>query len=135
MTVAPETLRKILLVDDEGLVRNFVRISLEQYGYSVLDAGDGREALTLYKQHEETIGLLLTDVMMPEMSGPQLAGCLLEMRPDLPVLFISAVAEQIPSPMRRFHCVAKPFKIGELVRAVHELLRGGIPAHSSAVGS
>ncbi|MBX9608480.1 MAG: PAS domain S-box protein, partial [Gammaproteobacteria bacterium] len=77
----------VLLVEDEATVRKLTRELLENDGYHVLEAADAEEALALALRHD--FDLLLTDVVMPRMKGPELAQRLREQRPSLPVLFMS----------------------------------------------
>ena len=79
----------LLLVEDEDAVRMFARNALEMYGYTVLEASSGEEALRIYEQHEGLIHLLVTDVVMPEMTGRQLAEGLAKSKPSLKVLYLS----------------------------------------------
>ena len=79
----------ILLVEDELPLRNVVCDLLKQLGYKVLDAGGGPEALALAEKHGAGIDLLLTDVRMPEMEGPELASLLKAKWPGVKVVFIS----------------------------------------------
>jgi two-component system, cell cycle sensor histidine kinase and response regulator CckA len=79
----------ILLVEDEPMVRGIAVEVLRSQGYTVLEAENGVEALTLAMAHTENIHLLLTDVVMPQMSGRLLAERLLEVRPNLKVIFVS----------------------------------------------
>jgi CheY-like chemotaxis protein len=108
----------ILLVDDEPLVCTIVRTLLTKFGYNVLEAKDGEEALAVFKEKASGIDLLLTDILMPEMSGPELATKVLELRPEMPVVFISAYCDHLPNAMRKFPCVAKPFTFHDLVNKV-----------------
>ncbi|MDQ1485602.1 MAG: hypothetical protein QOJ62_1295 [Actinomycetota bacterium] len=79
----------ILLVEDEPGVRQVSRRFLEKHGYRVLDARDGAEALRLCELHEGAVDLVITDVVMPGMSGPELAAHLARIRPNTPVLYVS----------------------------------------------
>jgi PAS domain S-box-containing protein len=79
----------ILLVEDEEMLRKMVVKALEAYGYTVLDAPNGQEALRVCQEYDGTIHLMLTDVVMPGMSGRELAGRVTSMRPDLKILFMS----------------------------------------------
>jgi two-component system cell cycle sensor histidine kinase/response regulator CckA len=76
----------VLVVEDEPAVRSFVRLVLARNGYRVLEATDGRQPLAISQQHQEEIGLLVTDVVMPEMGGQQLALALASSRPRMKVL-------------------------------------------------
>ncbi len=83
----------ILLVEDETAVRELVRRVLAERGYQVLPAADGREALQLVERYDGPIHLLLTDVVMPEMSGSQLAERLKAVHPDTRVIYMSGYTE------------------------------------------
>ncbi|HJX83793.1 MAG TPA: PAS domain S-box protein, partial [Candidatus Angelobacter sp.] len=79
----------ILLVEDEEALRKVTRESLEEAGYKVVEAQDGKDALRLMEKKTEHIDLLLTDVVMPNMSGPELASRLQAMVPGLPTIYTS----------------------------------------------
>jgi len=119
----------ILLVDDTEMVRLVVTSMLESYGYTVLQAANGHEAIELAEQAQGSIDLLITDVVMPRMNGPELASLLVAAQPDLKVLFTSGY----PSDQVRHEIVAKratfihkPYLPAELAREVRGVLdRGG----------
>src|ERR1700722_1471262 len=79
----------ILLADDDAAIRVLVTMFLEREGYPVLTASDGAEALSVFKERQESIALLISDVTMPKMNGLQLAASVRTLRPRLPVILIS----------------------------------------------
>jgi two-component system, cell cycle sensor histidine kinase and response regulator CckA len=86
--------KTILLVDDDKATLQVLRKMLQQQGYAVLFASDGELALKLFRLHDRPIHLLLTDVVMPHVSGPQLAERVRALRPAMPVLFISGLMQE-----------------------------------------
>ncbi len=122
----PGGLETILLVEDEAGVRRLVRRSLEQLGYRVLEAGEPLEALALSERTAGPIDLLVTDVVMPQMSGRQLAERVQAQRPGTKVLFLSGYDDEpiaragVLEPGLQF--LAKPFTLEALARKVREAL-------------
>ena len=113
----------ILVADDEPLLRNLVTLLLQNAGYFVLSAADGREGLELSRQFDGAIDLLITDVNMPRMNGTDLRGHLMEERPGIKVLTMSgADMREIVSQYANLPFLPKPFD-GETLKArVQELL-------------
>jgi signal transduction histidine kinase len=122
--VPPSTFGTVLLVEDEPSVRDLFAQVLTQGGYEVLQAGDPLEALEIEQQLEAPISLLLTDVVMPHMSGKELASLLLDRRPALKVLFMSGytdhIIEQEGSPLGAF--LQKPCRPAALLAKVRQVL-------------
>jgi len=122
----PHGTETILLVEDEEAVRNLVRTILQEYGYTVLEAYHGAEALRVAIRHEGPIHLLLTDVVMPLMSGRQLAEKLAPLRPDMKVIYMSGYTDHtvvhhgILEPGTTF--LQKPFTPGALISKLREVL-------------
>ena len=116
----------IMVVDDEPTLRSVIRRSLTREGYRVLVAEDGARALALAKSHGAGIDLLITDVVMPGLTGLELARQLLLERPNLAVLFISGFTfeESVPETdlKARKAYLPKPFDTKVLTAKVHELL-------------
>jgi two-component system, cell cycle sensor histidine kinase and response regulator CckA len=113
----------VLLVEDQELVRKLVNKVLEADGYQVLQASNGVEAMELCERHPGRIDLMVTDLVMPQMNGQELARRAVHLRPDMKVLFISGFAENEASdlgPDAQF--LQKPFKPTELSRHIRRLL-------------
>lgn len=116
----------LLLVEDEDAVRALARQSLEKRGYKVLEAGNGREALALAESYEGPLHLLVTDVVMPQMSGRQLVEEIVPRRPELKVLLMSGYTED--AVVRhgiadaRANYLQKPFTLSTLARKIREVL-------------
>jgi CheY-like chemotaxis protein len=87
-------LETVLLVEDEVGVRTLARLVLEKSGYTVIEAESGPDALDLVQMHPEPIKIMLADVVMPDMSGPELAKQLTTLRPDMKVLFLSGYTDE-----------------------------------------
>src|SRR5580700_9312278 len=117
----PET---ILLAEDEAFVRKVTAEILESAGYRLVIAGDSREALA-YRGHLAPVDLLLADVIMPGMSGRELAAELTSFYPSTRVLLMSGYAEQLTVrelPSYGLEYLAKPFSIHTLLSRVREVL-------------
>jgi two-component system cell cycle sensor histidine kinase/response regulator CckA len=116
----------VLVADDEPTILGIVTHVLTRHGYDVIPASDGRNALHTCQTREGPIHLAVLDVMMPGMTGPELAECLREHDPKIEFLFISGYdADQISnlSPgLRDAHFMAKPFLPRDLVQRVNEIL-------------
>jgi PAS domain S-box-containing protein len=113
----------ILLAEDDGAVRRLARDVLRNRGYTVLDARDGEEALAIARAYPQTIDLLIADVVMPGLSGRDLASRLMLERPDLRVLYTSGYTERVMMRAgfdRGLTLLAKPFLPGDLLRKVRE---------------
>jgi PAS domain S-box-containing protein len=116
----------ILVVEDEDMLRESICRSLKIYGFTVLAARHGGEAVLLCERHPEPIHLLLTDVVMPQMNGCDLADRLIPLRPDMKVLYMSGYTENsivhhgVLDPDIFF--IAKPFRIKTLMGKIREIL-------------
>lgn len=116
----------VLVVEDEETIRSLVRGILEKHGYTVLEANGGVEGLAICQQHPHTIHLVLTDVVMPQMSGSELAGKLASLRPETKVLFMSGYTNKAIGQDglldRNTAFIEKPFTPQALARKVREVL-------------
>lgn len=120
--------KTILVVEDEGLLRDMVRSFLEGCGHRVLDADSGSKALEVWKAQEGNVDLLLTDMVLPRgISGLELAGRLRQDKPCLKIIFttgrlVSNVDREAFEKIKaRF--LQKPYQHGDLIQLVNEALK------------
>jgi DNA-binding NtrC family response regulator len=123
--VSLEGTETILLVEDEEQVRSLARVILSRRGYTVIEASNGGEALLVCEQTKTPIHLLLSDVVLPRMSGPELAERLAGLHPEMRRLYMSGYADE----WRRLGTsgqpfLPKPFAPTALARKVREVLGG-----------
>jgi signal transduction histidine kinase/ActR/RegA family two-component response regulator len=124
--VRPRGTGTILVVEDEEALREVICDYLRSLGYTVFAAGSGEEALSAASEHEGHIDLLITDLVMPKMSGRELAQMLGSLHPNLKTMYMSGYTDDaelrhgIPELAARF--LQKPFSLGTLARKVRETL-------------
>ena len=121
----------VLVVDDEAIVRMLVTETLEELGYTAIEAGDGLQGLRIL-QSDASIDLLVTDVKLPGMNGRQLAEAARVVRPDLPVLFITGYAQSVGGAQSvnlqpGMDLIGKPFSIDDLAAKIRQLVDGPQP--------
>jgi len=116
----------VLVVEDEGAVRELAVYILRRQGYTVLEASDGRKALQLTQDHRGEIHLLLTDTVMPHMNGTSLANQFRSLRPKTKIILMSGYADEtIINETKQTGPIAfipKPFSATELVHKVRSVL-------------
>jgi PAS domain S-box-containing protein len=122
----PQGRETVLLTEDEEQVRQMIRMILEMGGYRVLEAASGEEALAIYKQHEGQIDLVMTDVVMPKMSGRELAQSLEVFHPGIKVLYMSGYTDDAIVRHglldQEIAFLQKPFTPDAVMRKVREVL-------------
>lgn len=128
--------RTILLVEDEDAVREITRHVLESAGYLVLEASSAEQALAVFHRFEGSIHLLLTDLVMPSMSGTELAARLNGMRPGFATIFMSGYSGKAGLALgEQNYFVQKPFSISLLLSRVAEALSFPIQPLEAATGA
>jgi len=126
----------VLVVEDEPAVRDIAARILRRNEYSVLEAASGQEALSLAAEHE--FDLLLTDLVMPQVSGTELARRIGQVRPGVAVLFMSGYSQDVLGPRRALDdgvaLIQKPFAAQELLRSVRAVIAAAKPDRDLANG-
>jgi two-component system cell cycle sensor histidine kinase/response regulator CckA len=116
----------VLLVEDDAQVRKWIHAELERLGYNLLEAGDGADALVIAELHSGPIDIVVTDIVMPRVTGPELVKALVALRPDAKVLYISGYPEAFLRTSTSLRSddsyLQKPFDIGTLITRIKELL-------------
>ena len=134
----PEGDEVLLLVDDMDLVRNIGREMLTFWGYSVLTAENGEEALAVFSEHRERIALIITDVVMPRCGGEKLVGAIRECGSTVPIILTSGYTYRgqtrgLPTDdLVAF--VAKPFQAHILAHAVRDIIDRGKASRRGSIG-
>lgn len=129
---APVTTGRIIVVDDDTAMRQFISDALTAFGYDVIVAASGDEVLTLCEQDPASIQLVIADVVMPHLSGRQLASKLARLHPDTKILLISGypnvtgffngVIGRSESIKIECNFLQKPFSITDLIERVRDTL-------------
>jgi two-component system cell cycle sensor histidine kinase/response regulator CckA len=124
LTTAPKGTETVLVVEDQDGIRDIVRESLRRNGYKVLIAVDGNEALQMASAYPDPIHLLVTDLVMPNIGGRELAQRLTPLRPGMKVLFMSGYSEYSASDDEETDAtiLQKPFSLDALARNVRRVL-------------
>jgi len=136
---SPHGSETLLVVEDEAAVRESTRDFLMQKGYTVLEAANGEDALRVSREYCGPIDLMITDVVMPKMSGPNLAERLMAERPQMKVLFVSGYAENTILRHGKIDVTSrllqKPFGLNTLARKIREVLVPNQSIASAATAS
>lgn len=122
----PQTSSTVLFVEDEQMILNMGKMMLEKLGYKVLTANSPGQALSVAKEYKESIDVLLTDVVMPEMNGKELARQVQQLFPEIRSIFISGYTANIIAPhgvlAEGVHFIQKPFSMKKLSAKLREVL-------------
>jgi hypothetical protein len=116
----------ILVVEDEEDLRELLTSMLHDYGYSILVARDGMEALERYRRHRQDIGLIITDMDLPKLNGAAVSQSILSDNPGARIIMISGFLESalkesiLASGVREF--VAKPYTLAQMLQIIRKVL-------------
>ncbi len=123
----------IMVVDDEAPVRNIAKQTLKMFGYRVVTANDGAEAIACYVRQRDEIALVLLDMMMPVLDGPATIHALEEINPKIKIIAASGLTSegQIASPTVRVF-LPKPYTAEKMLNAIHEVLHSKTADHKPA---
>lgn len=124
---AKSSVEKIMLVEDEEAVRAFSSRALEKKGYDVVQANSGVEGLRIFKEQAESVDLIISDIIMPELGGFELIEEIQKTNPDIRVIFISGYAEEqfadkFDTYSGNITFLPKPYTLQELVDKVRDML-------------
>jgi DNA-binding NtrC family response regulator len=118
----------ILVVDDDEMVLRYVTVTLKRQGYRVHQAGSGHEGLQYFAEHRVGLSMILTDIIMPGLSGTQMVERILALEPAMPVTFMTGTAAEarLPRPQSKtYKLIHKPFTPQKLLDAVRDCLADG----------
>jgi CheY-like chemotaxis protein len=123
----------IMVVDDEAPVRNIAKQTLNMFGYRVVTANDGAEAIACYSKQKDEIALVLLDMMMPVMDGPATIQELAKINPEIKIIAASGLTTegQVASPTVRAF-LPKPYTAEKMLNAIHEVLHSNAAGHKPA---
>ncbi|HAN89860.1 MAG TPA: hybrid sensor histidine kinase/response regulator, partial [Erythrobacter sp.] len=116
---------KLLLVEDEDMVRAVAERALVRAGYTVTTAADGEEGLAAVANGDTEFDMIVSDVVMPTMDGPAMARAIRQVKPDIPILFMSGYAEEQlrnDIDIANMHFIPKPFSVQQINAKVSEVL-------------
>ena len=123
-----ETRETILVVEDDSAILKMVKLILERAGFEVLSTGSTNQARLIAEGFPRPIHLLLSDVMMPDVSGPELAKALKQDRPEMRVMLMSSFVDGAMLVLNHgWHFIAKPFLASALLARANDVLRSAVP--------
>jgi DNA-binding response OmpR family regulator len=128
VTQPPKAIRQtILVVEDDPAILKMVKLIFEEAGFGVLSAGSAHQARLITEGFPESIHMLLSDVVMPDVSGPELATALKQQRPEMRVLLMSGFADGAMLILNHgWHFIAKPFLASALLARVNDVLHSDV---------
>jgi DNA-binding NtrC family response regulator len=122
----------VLLADDEAMLRRLVRRVLENRGFRVIEAGDGREAVDRFREHLDDIALVLLDVAMPQLGGLAALAQIRALDPGVPAILMSGLLEAEESALSEAHTefLQKPYALDDVVWTIRKLVDEAAPTSS-----
>ncbi len=129
-------MKTVLVVDDDPEVLQYTAMTLNRSGIHAIGANSGEEALRTYSRRKREIRLILTDIIMPQSSGIELAVAILTLDPKLPIVFMSGYKrdhlEQFGSALKGHDLLGKPFTPAELLSTVRRAIHAAGPMEKAA---
>jgi len=116
----------LLLIEDDDKIREVYKEIFETRGYRVIDAANGEDAVKKFREHQDEIRLLITDVMMPDKNGRETVEEIRKIRKDVQAIFTSGYHTELTKMLREkgYHYLQKPFLPHELLHKIDEVLAG-----------
>jgi PAS domain S-box-containing protein len=123
----PEGHETVLVAEDDAQLRQLTATMLAEFGYTVVEAGDGEEAVRRFREHAGTVKLAILDMVMPRMNGEQARDVIMQLEPSMKVLFLSGYPVDMlrEKGISSDNCIQKPISPMDLLRAVRRALDGG----------
>ena len=121
----PSPTIRVLVVEDYAVLRRLVSQVLESTGYTVVEATDGEQGIECFREHSDEIDLILTDVVMPTLSGTEMVRKVLEVNPSMRIIFMTGTCANAGlrnMEGKNFPVLEKPFTVQQLTNTVHECL-------------
>jgi CheY-like chemotaxis protein len=121
----------VLVIDDEAAVLETIKDVLECYGFTVYTASKAKEAITLYRDNQHDIGMVLLDYLLPDMSGEWIFENLRSLDPDVRVVLLTGCEESVADRMLKRGLqgyLKKPFSVPDLVESVQDAINSPLPA-------
>jgi PAS domain S-box-containing protein len=128
----------ILIAEDDDTIRQLTRTMLGEFGYTVIEASDGEEAVARFREHRDAIKLVILDVVMPKMNGKEVQDAIVAIKPDVKTLFISGYSADVIRAKgvteESQNIILKPVSPMDLLRTVRRILDSGDQARKSVAG-
>ena len=128
----------ILIAEDDTTIRHLTRTMLSEFGYTVIEAADGEEAVARFREHRDAVKLIILDVVMPKKNGKEVHDEIIAIKPDVKTLYVSGYSADVIRTKgiteESQNIILKPVSPMDLLRSVRRILDSGEPARKSPAG-